>query len=433
MGVSGYFADFGLAIALIRRPEPPTRRELGAVQGFSLILTVAIVGVVTAASLIWGGKAFVTALMVGSLPFVVLRTSPAIVLERAIQYKALATADIAEAVTYVALSVAAAYAGFGVVGVAAVSLVRPVVGYAIVLRAAGWGVIWPNAEFRLVRPILAFGAKAGSGHLVNLAREQALVVGVGAISGLAPLGIWSLVGRLMQAPQIVIDSILRVAFPAISRLSGAGADLQRLLPKAAALAGLYLGLILGCLVVGSRHLLPDVLGPQWASAADVLRWAAFGVLLSAPIAAVAGPYLLAADRAGRAVLATTYSSAATLIVALSLLPVIGVEGVGVGVLAGGACDFLVLGRLLDVGIGSTVRRTMLGPVAAGVLSVLAGSASNAALGDSALASSGATALTGLVFCACAVVLAPTDARAAQSMATELFTRRRRAATEPSAG
>jgi O-antigen/teichoic acid export membrane protein len=430
MGLSGYLADFGLAGALIRRPEPPTRRELGAVQGFSLVLTFAVTAVVTAASLIWGGKAFVTALMVGSLPLVVLRTSPAIVLERGIQYRALAAADIAEALTYVVLSVIAAYTGLGVAGVAAVSVVRPFVGYVIVSRAAGWGVIWPNTDFHAVRPILAFGAKAGSGHLVNLAREWGLNAGTGAIAGLAPLGIWSLVGRLMQAPQIVIDSMLRVAFPAVSRLSAVEADLRRLLQKAAGLAAVYLGLILGCLVVASQHLLPDILGSQWADTADVLRWASLGVLISAPISAVAYPYLLAVDRAGRALMAVICSSATALVVGLGLLPFMGVEALGLGALAGGVCDYLVLGQLVDRGIGSSVRTAIAGPVAAACLGVFAGVGATNVLGQSLLGSIVATAITGAVFCACAVVMAPSQAHDARATAGGMLTWRRQPPAEP---
>jgi O-antigen/teichoic acid export membrane protein len=425
MGVSGYLADFGLAAALIRRPEPPTRRELGAVQAFSLGLTLLIAAAVTATSLVIGGKAIVTALMVGSLPLVVLRTSPAIVLERDLRYRALAAADVAEALVYVVLSVSAAYAGLGVVGVASVFLIRPLVGFVIVTRATGWGLIWPNAGVAAVRPILGFGAKAGSGHLLNLVREQGLNFGVGAIAGLAPLGIWSLVNRLMQAPQILIDSTLRVAFPALSRLSAVGADLQRLLPRAVGLVSVYLGLILSCLTVASKNLLPDVLGAEWAPTAQVLRWAALGVMLSAPISAVAYAYLLAVDRAGRALFANACSGIAALSIGLGLLPVVGSEALGFGVLGAGVCDFIVLGMLVHRRLETNVRAPMIAPTLAAVGAASVGLGADGVVGRSVVASGVAVVVTGLLYWAAVMALAPSQAGLARRIATDVASPGRR--------
>jgi O-antigen/teichoic acid export membrane protein len=367
IGVSGYFADFGLAAALVRRAETPTRSELSAVQGFSLLVSSAFVAAATIVAALVGGGAVVTALMAFSLPVIIMRSSPAVLLERRLDYVPLAIAEVAEASAYVLLSAAAVLSGAGVTGVAATFVLRPVVGYLITVRAAGCGFIWPNLRFALIRPILAFGAKAGSGHILILTRDQGLNLGTGAIAGLAPLGVWSLVGRLLQAPQIIVDSTLRVSFPALSRLTQTGADVGRLLPRAVGAVAVVLGFTLTLIVVASQRVVPAVLGAEWSASYEVIRWTALGVLISAPITAVAHAYLMAVDRVGRVLKALAISSACQLAVGLGLLPVLGVEALGLGVLTAGIADFFLLGHYLKQASGVEARRSIGVVVAVAVL------------------------------------------------------------------
>src|SRR4051794_25862667 len=80
--VGTFLADGGLGSGLIRRPEPPRRRELEAVNGVQVGATVALAACGAGAAAVVGGDAWVVALMVASLPIMILKVPSSILLER---------------------------------------------------------------------------------------------------------------------------------------------------------------------------------------------------------------------------------------------------------------------------------------------------------------------------------------------------------------
>src|SRR5207248_929994 len=104
-------AEGGFGAALIRRETRPDRAELEAINGVQLTVTVAGAGLVAAAAAPFGHDGLVVAAMVASLPILALRTPSVIVLERDLQYRVIATADVVEALAYYLWALGAVAAG----------------------------------------------------------------------------------------------------------------------------------------------------------------------------------------------------------------------------------------------------------------------------------------------------------------------------------
>jgi O-antigen/teichoic acid export membrane protein len=208
--VGTYIAYGGFSAALIRRREPPTRPELEAVFGMQLAIATVIAVGVTAVALPAGDDGLVVATMAASVPLVVLRTPSLIVLERRVEYRVIATADVLEGLVYYAWAVATVAAGMGVWGMATAVLARAVVGTATMMVAGPMKLVRPRWGWSQVRPLLAFGIKYQAAAVAAIGREQLLNVAVAAVAGLATLGVWNLAWRVLQVPSLIFSTVGRV-------------------------------------------------------------------------------------------------------------------------------------------------------------------------------------------------------------------------------
>ena len=95
-----------------------------------------------------------------------------------------------------------------------------------------------------MRGILKFGAQFQAVQVTNLARDQAINIGTGAIGGVAMLGLWSLASRVMQVPFLLFTTLWRVTFPAMSRLVALGEKPRPVIERTARLGAFATGLIL---------------------------------------------------------------------------------------------------------------------------------------------------------------------------------------------
>jgi O-antigen/teichoic acid export membrane protein len=344
--LGGFLSDFGLGAVLLRGRVAPAREVLAAMLGFQLTLSIGLVVLAAAGALVLGKGAAVTAIMVASLPLYILRGPPSLMLERQLRYREIATADVVETCVYVVLSVAAVLCGAGVMGVAVVFLLKPLVGVWLLIRAGGMGFIRPRWRMPLVNPLLAFGWRLGANHFVNLGRDQVFVIGTGILSGLTGLGLWNLVTRLMIIPGVLLEAVARVSFPTISRLIDAGSDTRGPVRSALPLATAILGFVLAAIVAAGPNLLPATIGEEWRPSADILRWFCLGLLISAPLVTVATGYLLAVGDASTPLRVAAADAAVAVVVGLGLLPVIGAEGLGIGVVAGACVSAALLDRAL---------------------------------------------------------------------------------------
>jgi O-antigen/teichoic acid export membrane protein len=363
--LGGYVADGGFGAALIQREEPPERIEIEAVYGLQIAITVAFAALFATGAAQFGRNGLVVAAMVASLPIAILRMPSLIVLERRLQYRVVATADVLEAVSYYLWAIGAVALGLGVWGLATAAVVRALVGSATVILIGPLGLVRPRWSWAHVRPLLRFGAKYQATGLLQVGREQALNVGVAAVGGLTTLGVWNLAWRVLQVPVLLFITINRVAFPSMSRLLGSGENPRPVIERGVAVLAALTAVVTVALV-GLAPSLPVLVGSSWNEVPPVLLWSGIALVLSAPVTVATGGYLFAANAAGVVAKATITSALVWLGVALPLLPSLGPAAVGIGWIPSGVVYAAVLWRATTARSGAAIAERLVVPTAVGL-------------------------------------------------------------------
>ena len=381
-------ADGGLGSGLIRREEPPTRRELRAALGLQLTLTGALAAVAAAVASSFGHSGLVVALMMIALPVASLPTPGRIVLSRALRFRTLATVEATGMLFYYAWAVGGVVAGLGVWALASAVIVKAAVTAVGVAAVSGLGPVLPSYRgVRALRPVVAFGLRFQAVSLAGMGREQGLNAGVAAISGVSTLGLWTLTKRLLELPALMFEPLHRVSFPYLSRVVAAGKDPSHLLDRGVAMAGALSGLVLVGTAVAAPELVPAMFGEQWLEVAVILQLVCVALLVAGPVAVAGVGYLYAVGAPSVVLWATILHTGALFLVAFTLLPFVGPAAIGLGSLSGAIVDVLVMDRALR-------RRTDARPLRR-LLPVLLVAGSAAALGLFVAEGLGANLLSGL--------------------------------------
>jgi O-antigen/teichoic acid export membrane protein len=323
------------------------------------------------AALPFGRDGFVVASMVASLPLAVLRAPSVIVLERELRYRVVATADVVEAFAYYAWAVGAVALGLGVWGLATAVVVRAATGTATVLAIGPLGLMPPRWSWRDVRPLLGFGARVQTSLILLIAREQGVNLILAAVGSVATVGVWNLAWRVLQVPNLLFLAVGRVAFPALSRLLGAGDDPRAVLERGIAVLAAVTGIIAVALV-GLAAALPELVGSKWDDVPSVILWSGLALIVAAPIGVAAPGYLFAVEETGVVAAATLLSGLVWFAVIIALVPSYGAAAAGIGWLTGGLFSSALLFRRTVARSGGALMARVAAPTAVALLAAVAG-------------------------------------------------------------
>jgi len=359
-----FLASGGLGATLVRRPGKLTRQDLQAVLGFQLGVTTLVAAVVTAVGVPLGQAGALVAIMTWSLVIDSGRAPSAIPLEREMDYRLVLQAEIIEVLAWNIFAVATVAAGFGVWGVAVAQIVRALSGYFALTLRGPTGFIAPRLDWGRIRDLLSLGMQFQGVQAVLLIRDDGLAIAIAAIGGFEALGVWNIVYRFTTVVIILMESLWRVSFPAMSRLRETGEDPMPVVERAASMASVVSGVLVVPLAGAAPALIPVLFGPHWTAAVRVLPLAAGSVMLAGPITAVAFGYLLSEGRAGILLRMTICDGLTSWAVGLPLLAVAGVIGLGIGQAASGLVDLLFLTFALWRGSYRRGFRLTLVPLAA---------------------------------------------------------------------
>jgi O-antigen/teichoic acid export membrane protein len=369
--VGGLLADGGLGSGLIRRAEPPTRRELETVNAAQIGLTVALAAIGAGAAALIGGDGLVVAAMVATLPITVLKVPSIIVLERRLDYRAIATVDVVEAVAFYAWALVTVALGMGVWGFATGMAFRAVAGTATMARIGPIGLVRPRWSWTDLRPLLRFGAKFQGVVVVAMVRSQGLNVGIALVAGVPTLGVWNLAWRVLQIPLMVFGSLGRIGYPTMARLLGAGQDPRPVIERGmGALAVVTGGMMVA--LTGFAPALPVLLGGGWGDVPEILLWAGIAMIASFPITLGSAGYLFAADAGGTVLGAAVAGAVVWLGVALPLLPVLGAPAAGVGWCAAAVVQLALLTPRTGARSGAAVAASLGPPTVVAIAAAGAG-------------------------------------------------------------
>jgi O-antigen/teichoic acid export membrane protein len=228
-------------------------------------------------------------------------------------------------------------------GVAVANIVRAVTGTLVLFVRGPVGWLVPRWDGARLRRHLSFGAANQAAVLINTGRDQGVNVVVGAVGGLAALGVWNLAYRLLQVVLLVMQALWQVAFPAIARLLEAGQSGAALMSRGVRLVAIVTGLAAALLGGTAPAAVPVLFGPGWEGVPALLTLGAASLMVSGPITTLGFSFLWAVGSANAVLRATIAHTVTWLAVAAALLPFVGSDAVGIGMLA---AAFVVRGFLL---------------------------------------------------------------------------------------
>jgi O-antigen/teichoic acid export membrane protein len=340
----GLLSDGGLGGGLIRRARPPDISELRALLAMQLTVTVVLAAGIAAVATPLGEGGRVVALMVCSMPLVALQFPGKITLERDLRFRPLALVELSQVLAYQAVAIGLVLGGAGVWGLAIGTLARALVGATVTNLVSPVRVLRPSFSWARVRPLLAFGMRLQLISGTWLAREQGLNAAIAAIGGVATLGLFSLAKRLLEVPYLIVTSLGRISFPAMSQLLAAKEQPGRLIERALSVTVVGTGIMLVALAGSGPGLVPGVFGEQWRAAADVLPGACLGMFVAGSIAVGTQGFLFAVGDADAVLRATALSAFAVFGVTLPLLPSLGTWAIGLGMLVSSLTEATILAR-----------------------------------------------------------------------------------------
>jgi O-antigen/teichoic acid export membrane protein len=362
--VTEHLQAAGVQAALIYR-----RGDIRQAAASGLVLT-AVTGIAAAAALVAAAPAFawafhtpdltnVVRVMVLVVAFRGLAAVPGAILERDLDFRSRAKAELAAGLVQIGLSIGLAAGGLGVW-----SLVFGQVGAAGIQAVILWIVVpWrPNpleASWRTMRELVGYGRFVSLGNILGLINETVDNVVIGRLLGPAPLGYYGVTYRLADFPTSVIGYVVsRVMLPAYAAVQHDMVRFRRaFLQTLQRVALLSLPLSVG-LAVGAEPIVRGLLGERWLPVVNPLRILAlysmvrlFGSCAGAPFQALGKPHLVP--------LFALPQTLVTIPVLLVLTPRYGVTGAAlsmvIGFSASGIPAFIWAVRLVGLRVGEFTR------------------------------------------------------------------------------
>lgn len=221
----GYFSDVGLAAALIQKKEHLTREDLVTtftiqqlLVGTAVILTLAGSSMIGRwykldESGVWLLRVLAVAFFMSSL-----KTIPSILLERELAFSKLIVPQILETLGFYMTAVILAWLGFGVTSFTWAVAVRAVVGLVGMYIIAPWkpGI---GVSMSVARRLMKFGIPFQMNSFLALVKDDLLTVFLGRVLPLSNIGYIGWAKKWAEVPlRLIMDSVIRVTFPAFSRL-----------------------------------------------------------------------------------------------------------------------------------------------------------------------------------------------------------------------
>ncbi|MDO9353901.1 MAG: oligosaccharide flippase family protein [Solirubrobacteraceae bacterium] len=374
-----FLADGGVAPGLIRREQPPTRHEYGALAGFqqAVVWPVTVIASLLCFFVVdiggTEGAATITMMLVG-MSIDVLRTPNAIESERNLAYSPIVKAEIVEFLVYNVFALTLVASGMGIIGVGIANLLRACTGSGLLTLWGPLGWVRLGWDFAVIKTLARFGIFFQLSWLATMFRDQGLALLLAGISGTAALGAFDQARRLLVVVTLVFESAWRVGLPGLARMMEAGAAPKMLFERGLGLAGVAMAFPVVGLVASCNWLVPAVLGggDKWEATADLIPWVGAAIMLTMPIATIISTLLWAQDEPRKVFAMGIPALAATLVAGALAMTQYDAVGAGIGLTVGGAVYVAsCLVYATDV-FGPRALPAFLGPIIAAALACGAG-------------------------------------------------------------
>ena len=220
-----YFSDVGLAASLIQKHAAITEDDLSSTffiqQG--IVLTITLLVLLLSSSIahfyglttdgLWLLRALIAAFLLSSL-----KTIPSVILERKLDFNKLVIPQIIEVLSFNGVAVLFAWKGAGITSFTYAVLARSILGLVSIYLLVPWV---PKLRFdkRVAKKLLSFGIPFQMNSFLALAKDDLFTLFLGKLLPFSAIGYIGWAKRWSEAPlRLIMDSIIKVTFPAYSRL-----------------------------------------------------------------------------------------------------------------------------------------------------------------------------------------------------------------------
>lgn len=220
-----YFSDIGLAAALVQKKDAITEEDLKTTFTIQQILVIGLVCLSLFFSFRIGKfynlspngiqllRALIIAFFLSSL-----KTVPSILLERKLDFGKLVFPQIGETVVFNLVAVFFAWKGMGVNSFTWAVLARGVVGLILIYIVSPWKIGF-SINREAAKKLLSFGIPFQTNSLLALLKDDLLTVFLGKRLPFVEVGYIGWAQKWANMPlRFVMDNVIRVSFPAYSRV-----------------------------------------------------------------------------------------------------------------------------------------------------------------------------------------------------------------------
>lgn len=243
----GYFSDIGLAAALIQKKDEPTDVELSTVFTIQQLIVggLVLLGFILV-PFINGfynlGKegefllqAFLMAFFLSSL-----KTIPSVILERKLQFNFLIIPQILETTTFYIIAIVVAARGGGLNSFAWAALGRGLIGLITIYIICPWRISF-YLSVKAAKELMSFGFPFQINSLLALIKDDLMTIFLGKILPFQLVGYIGWAKKWAEVSlRLIMDSVIRVTFPAFSRLQSNQEILRKAIEKSMFFLALFI-------------------------------------------------------------------------------------------------------------------------------------------------------------------------------------------------
>ncbi|MBX5475099.1 MAG: oligosaccharide flippase family protein [Thermoleophilia bacterium] len=277
LAIMEHLQESGLGAAVIQRRDG-IREAAGSAVAASAVSGVAAAGLVVAAAPLAARLLHapgLTDVLRGLAPILAIRglaVVPAALLERELDYRGNAQAQLAAGLAQPAVSIALAASGAGVWSLVGGQLGGTLVGTAVVWMVVPWRPDPRAASWRMVRSLVRYGRFVGGANIVNLLNDTLDNLTVGRLLGTRALGFYAVTWRLADMPSTVIgNSVGRVLFPVYSAFRSDRETVRRVYVQNLQRLALLSLPVSAVLAAGAEPIVRGLLGTAWLPVVWPLR------------------------------------------------------------------------------------------------------------------------------------------------------------------
>lgn len=264
------FGDVGIGAALIQKKGDLSREELSTTFWLQQMLVWSVVVVVMLAAPL-ALKVYSTLPPVGvwliramalSFLFSSLKTIPAILMEREIDFNRIAWVDITENLAFQGVAITGAFLGWEAWSFVAAAVTRGFLGAVLIYAFSHWRPSF-HYRFESVKGLVRFGLPYQGNQILNFIKDAVAPLFVGAYAGAAAVGYLNWARNIAYAPLIISETFGRVAFPAFSKLQDDKALLARTTEHSIKIMSLIMFPIMATMIALGPELIHVVYTDKW--------------------------------------------------------------------------------------------------------------------------------------------------------------------------